>query len=486
LPDARLRTPKPVAEKRPSREAQLSPAEGIVLARIDGSLTERDLAGATGLSEEQVQASLRTLEAQGLIRFGESDADAGGAGAVGPFMASPLNPPLTPEEERELKEDVDLDEAMRRKILVLHRSLERLDHYSVLGLERSADRKALKRAYYELAAAYHPDRYFRKKLGTFKVRMESIFGRITLAHDTLTDKVRRAEYDAYLDEQRRSRGIEELLAAALAEAKRAEDRIEREARQELGPSPGSSSQAPPPPAQAAPARPPGPTIEAGARRDALARRLLGGRVPAMSSAPPPARSGASVSSAEAMEALRRRYEERLAQAKAAQTRKYVANAQTALAAGDPVAAANAFRVALTLSPADTELQKSARETQLRADAILSETYTRQAAYEEKNGQWAEAARSWVRVVKARPNDAPAHERAAAAIVKASGDLHEASRLAQQACALEPTAPSFRITLANVYLAAGLTLNARRELETAAQLAPHDGTIQAMLRRVGKA
>jgi predicted Zn-dependent protease len=88
-------------------------------------------------------------------------------------------------------------------------------------------------------------------------------------------------------------------------------------------------------------------------------------------------------------------------------------------------------------------------------------------------------------VKARPGDAAAHERAAIAIVKSEGDLHEARRLGLEACRLEPANPAFRVTLANVYLAAGLTLNARRELETAAQLAPHDGTIQAMLRRLDK-
>jgi hypothetical protein len=37
----------------------------------------------------------------------------------------------------------------------------------------------------------------------------------------------------------------------------------------------------------------------------------------------------------------------------------------------------------------------------------------------------------------------------------------------------------------VYVAAGLTLTARRELETAAQLAPHDATIDALFRRIAK-
>ena len=58
-------------------------------------------------------------------------------------------------------------------------------------------------------------------------------------------------------------------------------------------------------------------------------------------------------------------------------------------------------------------------------------------------------------------------------------------LAQQAIALEPSNANYRVTLANVYLAAGLTKNARRELEAALQLAPGDGTIQSLLKRVTK-
>lgn len=172
-------------------------------------------------------------------------------------------------------------------------------------------------------------------------------------------------------------------------------------------------------------------------------------------------------------------------AQAAQARKYMASAESAMATGDAVAASNAFRVALTLAPDEPGLVKRATEAQTRADSILAETYTRQASYEEKNDQWPDAARSWARVCRARPDDPMPHERAANAVVKAGGDLHEASRLAQRACTLDAESASFRTTLASVYLAAGLTRNARRELETAAQLAPHDGTIQAMLKRVGK-
>jgi tetratricopeptide (TPR) repeat protein len=192
------------------------------------------------------------------------------------------------------------------------------------------------------------------------------------------------------------------------------------------------------------------------------------------------------STADAMEALRRRYEERIAQGKAMQARKYAENAEAARTAGDPVAAANALRVAATLAPDDSDLKRRAAVAQAAADALLGETYTRQAQYEEKNGQWAEAARSWNRACRGRPNDAHTHERAAHAILKASGDLHQAAKLARRACELEPASVVARTTLASAYLAAGMVLNAKRELETAAQQAPHDGTIRTLMEKVAKA
>jgi curved DNA-binding protein CbpA/Flp pilus assembly protein TadD len=413
----------------------------------------------------------------------------------------PGRPPV-PREQSALAEDVDLDLETRRHILEMHDALERLDHYALLGVDDTADKKTLQRAYFELAAKFHPDRYFRKNLGSFKPRMETIFGRLTLAHDTVSNKESRAEYDAYLAEQRRAQGIEDLLAKAVDEARRAEESVEREVRAQTPLAAPSSSSVPPPrsvpppdvasarspfpgaPA-AAPASPP-PNVDLSARRDALARRLLGGRGPASSSAPPPRISvvpAPTPTVADAMDALRRRYEDRLARAKAAQARRYIANGETALGSGDAISAANAFRVAQSLAPGDASLEMLALEAQTKADAVLSETYAKQAGYEEKTGQWAGAARSWARVCKSRPSDADAHEHAANAMVKAGGDLHEAARLAERACTLVPKTARYRVALANVYLAAGLTLNARRELDTAAQLAPHDDTIQQLMRRI---
>jgi Flp pilus assembly protein TadD len=165
--------------------------------------------------------------------------------------------------------------------------------------------------------------------------------------------------------------------------------------------------------------------------------------------------------------------------------RYVEAANASLAGKDLVAAASSLRIASSLVPDDATLAARARDVQSQADAILADTYSRQAGYEEKNEQWPEAARSWGRVCRARPDDPGAHERAATALLKADGDRHEAARLAQRACALAPDNARFRVTLARVYQAAGLSLNARRELETAAQLAPHDDTIREMMRGAAK-
>ena len=562
MSEAQKRTPRPSPEGRDAKSFPLSPTDGYVLSRIDGTLNETDLTASTGLPEAQVQTSLAKLESLGLIVF-ESAPPTPARSSSGPEVvaarsssvqmrtapavqpgsasradlsatrssttairsASPVGPssrtapaplppvppppspsgspsgttraapppppsaptPLSEAEKTSLTEDTDLDEDLRKRLLDMHRALDRRDYYALLGIEEGADRKAIKRAYYELAAAFHPDRYFRKRLGSFKVRMEAVFAKLTIAHDTLSDRERRSEYNAYLAEQRISSAIEENLARGFTEAQRAEESIVRTVSVDVDISVPAT----------APETTLAPQIDVAARREALARRLLGGNQPRTASAAGMRAVGGSIpagvpsapappmGAADAVSALKRRYEERVAGAKANESRKFAGQAETALGAGDLIAAANAFRIAASLTPHDAELASRAQQAKVKAEALLSETYTKQAHYEETHDQWTEAARSWARVCKVCPDDARPHERAAHAVLQSSGDLHDGARFAQRACELDPKNPFYRITLASCYTAAGLALNARRELDTAAQLAPHDDSIQAMIMRVGQ-
>jgi curved DNA-binding protein CbpA len=375
----------------------LSSTDGFVLSRVDGTSNEHDLAATMGLPADQVRASLAKLESLGLITFGEGPP---APTASGTMSASPVpaarpgthvaSEPLSAEDEAALAEDVEIEPDLRRQILGTLRALDRLDYYALLQIDRNADRKSIKRAYYDLAARFHPDRYFRKKIGSFKDRFEAIFHRLTLAHDTLSNREKKAEYDTYLEDQRKSRGLEELLADALEEVRRVEESVQRTARaQEPAPAEAVTSVAPAPePPVVAPAPgPPTPDVHVAARRDALARRLLGGRAHGAGRVGPGAAPGsarrpaAGGTPADAMASLRQRYEDRVARARALEAQRY-ADHGAALAANDPVAAANAFRVALGLMPGDADLQRRAQEAQTKADAILSETYIRQARYEE--------------------------------------------------------------------------------------------------------
>jgi curved DNA-binding protein CbpA len=413
------------------------------------------------------------------------------------------------DDASELAEDIDLPLPLRRRVLGMHAVLGELDYYALLGVERTAEKKAIKRAYFELAALFHPDKYFRKRLGSFKMKMETIFGRVTQAYDTLQAKDGKKEYDLYLVDLDRTRGIDEMLQAALVEMQRAEEDALRSAEQpSMAPSPplvaepsrASSPELPPlapgPPPSLRPAYTPPhhrpnisvptpPPISDQLRRDTLAMRLRGGRTGSMR-APSPNGSRTLTGqqrSADAVEALRRRFEERVAIARKAQVDRYVALAEESAAKNDIVAAANAYRVAVTFAKADDPMRIIAAEIIAKADEQLAETYIRQAAYEERGENWPDAAKHWDKVVKARPHDAHALDRLAYTMAKANFDLHEAEQYAQKAVGLDPQNADYRITLATIYISAGLLLAARRELEGAAQLAPGNATIRSVLKRL---
>jgi curved DNA-binding protein CbpA len=487
------RTPKPVAPAPDLRAHRLEPWEGLLLTRIDGVLTEAELADLTGTPEAEMRAMLDKLAALGLISLDSRDKAPPRRPSKRPSKRPASSKVAPPPRPIESDDQVELTAEQRARILDVFARLGTSDHYTLLGVDRACDKKAVKRAYFELTSEFHTDRFFRRRLGTFKAKMEAIFKQITEAHDVLTDKAKRADYDAYLGDREKATGIESMLKDVLAEMAAAEQAVKQAAGApapiSIEPVAAATPQATPTAAsQLPPMRPPtpsSPSLSEQARKEALARRLFAGRAPVTKPNMKTVAPAQKQSTEEAMDALKRRYEERVSRAREAQAKKYTGEAEAALARKDSVAAANAFRVALSMTPDDAALKARAAETQQAANAILADNYTRQATYEEKADKWAEAASSWQRVAKARASDAHAHDRAAHCIVRATGDLHEAARLALVACSLDATNAKFRLTLANVYLAAGLTLNAKRELEAAAQLSPTDDTIQELLKRVAK-
>jgi curved DNA-binding protein CbpA len=138
-------------------------------------------------------------------------------------------------------------------------------------------------------------------------------------------------------------------------------------------------------------------------------------VPAAPPSPPKIDPKVAAERAAAMDALKQRFLDGKGRAK-----QHADAGARARAAGDMVAAAEAYRAALQYSPSEPSLRAAYEETSRAASERLHESHVRKAQLEERYGHWAEAAAAWKLVLDARPNDAQARERLTNALTRAKG------------------------------------------------------------------
>jgi len=487
------------------RGLPLTPEDAFVLSRVDGSASEEDIATATGLDVGIVRAALEKLANLGALRYGTETSNVivrpqtaaqrttSGAFHIGPIVetrsdSNNAHPAAALYDPSELDEAVDLSADIKRRVLDLYYRLDQLSHYELLGADQRADKKALKAAYFELVNVLHPDRYFAKNLGSFKPKLERLFTRVTEAHDTLTRAASREEYDRYLATVRRTRALDRALTDPKGHATVVE-RLEREIIAQADLEEKARRSYPPPrpesggpgsnPVQSAPSFR---SQDPDARRRALARKLGMSMPPAgrTSLAPPDPQALAAARDAATAD-IKRRYEQRVTELKERQVQHYVDSADRAEVAGDFVSATNALRIASSLAPADAGMRTRLTELEIRAAAGLADSYLEQAQYEEREGRFPEAAKSYQRALRGKPSP-KLMDRVAFCILSAKGDLREAADFGKRAVQGAPDDPGFRVNLARIYLEAGMKQSAVSELERAQQLAPKDDTIRDLLKR----
>jgi tetratricopeptide (TPR) repeat protein len=122
--------------------------------------------------------------------------------------------------------------------------------------------------------------------------------------------------------------------------------------------------------------------------------------------------------------------------------------------------------ALAIAPEDRE--RVERVCALVLGELAAE-YEKQALYEERHQKWSDAARSWQRVGEGRPDDPEPWRHAALAMLAAEGDPRRVIELAKRAVELAPLDAHSRRVLGHAYLAAGMKVSARDELEAAVRL-----------------
>lgn len=167
---------------------KLSATEGYLLSRIDGHTPWRLLREIGGLTPDDVDTCIETWLAEGVLELGGSEKKSRAIAKPKP------KPAPTPGivDESQIDESLDLDAAVQRRILDMESRLG-LGYAEILGIASDADGKAIKKAYRALSRDFHPDRYFRKNIGSYKARLEAIFKKVLEAYELLSDPATRAE-----------------------------------------------------------------------------------------------------------------------------------------------------------------------------------------------------------------------------------------------------------------------------------------------------
>jgi tetratricopeptide (TPR) repeat protein len=90
-------------------------------------------------------------------------------------------------------------QALREEVLGHLKQLDDLNYYGLLDVTPDAATGAIRKAYFSAAKRYHPDALARLGLNDIKEEAARVFARMAEANETLSDKNKRAEYDASLE-----------------------------------------------------------------------------------------------------------------------------------------------------------------------------------------------------------------------------------------------------------------------------------------------
>ena len=160
----------------------LNPLGNVQMARVDMALDERELA-APGVRE-----LFDALEPGALL--GDYQEQHGRA-----IYGLHLIGALELGGKRETPEECD--DPRHAELGELRTQMQGQTHYEILGVEGDAQSSAIRQAFLELAKTYHPDK-FSAAPGPVRRAAGEVFTLMSSAHDTLTDKQARREYDARL------------------------------------------------------------------------------------------------------------------------------------------------------------------------------------------------------------------------------------------------------------------------------------------------
>jgi tetratricopeptide (TPR) repeat protein len=401
----------------------LTPAEGFLLSRIDGHTPWAQLRQIGGIPPEEVDRCLTRWLSEGIVTVnGAGRPSAGEARSSSPPPGSDASGSANGEARglEGFEEGIDLTRDEQQRILEFEASLDR-PYHSLLGVDRDADAKAIKRAYFGLSKEFHPDRHYRRELGGFAARLERIFRKIVEAYELLSDPATRAEIE---------RSMSQTPPPAAPEAVSETDQAER-------------------PPSAVPAAP------VSGKRAALERLRQHFRIP-----------------------------EKVMAERRFKAKQFYQSAMISAKKGCWLEAGASVRLAIAFDPWNDEYKNGFAEVQAQVHQVRANELLQEADESLSDNAQQQAMRMYEEALGYRPCDPEINEKAAKLALEL-GELDAAREYAETACELSPQSVSSHLVLGKVLVRSGVRDRAKEVLERALEIDPDNeetkSAIDALMR-----
>lgn len=201
----------------------VTPTERELLLMINGARTVRDLVCSSPLPTLHTLQMLYFLLAIGIVRAKSSEEMDDHTEDSQKRFQLELEAFITEAIAGETEEDeetgrVKLFEGFAAEkvdtspgaITLAYEALEGKDHYEILGVKPGASPMEIKKAYFRLAKAYHPDRHHEPGMEAVHPMLVVLFDRLTEAYEILSHEPSRRDYNKVQTSQRQSRAQAEL------------------------------------------------------------------------------------------------------------------------------------------------------------------------------------------------------------------------------------------------------------------------------------
>lgn len=169
------------SQKRTTFAYLLTADEKIILEKIDGLAPAEAVARQAPPPQDLFWKSLFLfycldivdLKGEGQAAASAPDDEAAQKGPSGPEMTSSID-----------------------DVLTIHNNRAAKNFYQILNVPRTASDEDIKKAYFQMARRFHPDRFGPDVAKEYKKQIDDVFDAITNAYRTLSNKALRTAYDA--------------------------------------------------------------------------------------------------------------------------------------------------------------------------------------------------------------------------------------------------------------------------------------------------